>query len=110
MFVSFFPRPKLLFASFCVWSLLGILFWYFAAQSWGPTFSLGNLIGYGMPAPLAADADNSARALFEAQASAAQTFYVTNNGSAAATVISEIVAMAGLMYGLRSALRPTATP
>jgi len=75
VFVSFFPRPKLLFASFCVWSLLGILFWYFAAQSWGPTFSLGNLIGYGMPAPLAADADNSARALFEAQASAAQTFW-----------------------------------
>jgi peptide/bleomycin uptake transporter len=35
MFVSFFPRPKLFFASAAIWSLFGILLWMFAAKNWG---------------------------------------------------------------------------
>ena len=65
MFVSFFPRPKLFFASAVLWSLFCILFWYFVARGWGPTLSLGGLAGYGYPGPLAEGADEAAAALFQ---------------------------------------------
>lgn len=47
MFVSFFPQPKLFFTSAIVWSLAGILFWFFGGEH------LGALVG--LP-PAAADA------------------------------------------------------
>jgi peptide/bleomycin uptake transporter len=40
MFVSFFPRPKLLFVSATLWSLFGILLWMFAAKNWGAFIGL----------------------------------------------------------------------
>jgi len=39
VFVSFFPKPKLFFASAAAWTLLGILFWFFGGEQ------LGALIG-----------------------------------------------------------------
>ncbi|ESW65477.1 peptide antibiotic transporter SbmA [Mesorhizobium sp. RSR565B] len=47
MFVSFFPQPKLFFTSAAVWSLFGILFWFFGGQQLGANI--------GLP-PAAADA------------------------------------------------------
>jgi peptide/bleomycin uptake transporter len=71
MFVSFFPLPKVFFTSAALWALFCVLFWYFVAKGWGSTLSLGGLVGYGYPPPLAEGADEAATALFqEAQANA----------------------------------------
>ncbi len=75
MFVSFFPRPKLLFSSAAIWALFCILFWYFVAKDWGPTLSLGGLVGYGYLPPLAEGADDAARAAFDEQQSWAVGFW-----------------------------------
>ena len=75
MFVSFFPRPKLLFASAAIWALFCILFWYFVARSWGPTLSLGGLVGYGYLGPLTEGADDAAIAAFDEQQSWALGFW-----------------------------------
>lgn len=40
MFVSFFPKPKLFFTSAIVWSLAGILFWFFGGEQLGADFGL----------------------------------------------------------------------
>jgi peptide/bleomycin uptake transporter len=40
MFKSFFPNPRLLFLSASAWGLLCVLFWFFAAQSWGQYIGL----------------------------------------------------------------------
>ena len=48
MFVSFFPKPKLLFLSAAAWSLVCVLFWFFVAKQAGGLF--------GFP-PAAADAE-----------------------------------------------------
>ena len=40
MFVSFFPKPKLFFISAAVWSLVGILFWFFGGAQLGAAFGL----------------------------------------------------------------------
>lgn len=40
VFVSFFPRPKLFFLSAAVWSLVGILVWFFGGQQLGATFGM----------------------------------------------------------------------
>ena len=47
MFVSFFPKPKLFFASAVLWSILAIAFWYAIGERLGASF--------GMP-PVPADA------------------------------------------------------
>ncbi|MEM6712268.1 MAG: peptide antibiotic transporter SbmA [Pseudomonadota bacterium] len=49
MFHSFFPKPKLFFLSFAIYSLAAILFWYFAAErmqflSFGPVFGVESTI------------------------------------------------------------------
>ena len=75
MFVSFFPRPKLLFSSAAIWALFCILFWYFVAKDWGPTLSLGGLVGYGYLPPLAEGADDAARAAFDEQQAWAVGFW-----------------------------------
>lgn len=48
---SFFPRPRLFFLSFAIWSIVCVLFWFFVAADLGHRFSLGGLIGYGFSAP-----------------------------------------------------------
>lgn len=40
MFVSFFPRPRLFFISAGVWSLVGILFWFFGGAQLGAVVGL----------------------------------------------------------------------
>lgn len=75
MFVSFFPRPKLLFSSAAIWALFCILFWYFVARDWGPTLSLGGLVGYGYLPALPEGADEAARAAFDEQQSWAVGFW-----------------------------------
>jgi peptide/bleomycin uptake transporter len=42
MFVSFFPRPKLLVLTGALWSFFGILLWMFAANNWGIHIGLPN--------------------------------------------------------------------
>ncbi|CAN5361279.1 bacteroid development protein BacA [soil metagenome] len=41
MFVSFFPRPKLLFWSVLLWTLIAIAFWYTAGEDLGSYFGMG---------------------------------------------------------------------
>jgi peptide/bleomycin uptake transporter len=65
MFASFFPRPKAFFLSGVFWAAVCIAFWYGAARGWGEQLSLGRLIGFTYPAPLAEGADDAARAAFD---------------------------------------------
>jgi peptide/bleomycin uptake transporter len=41
VFVSFFPQPKLFFASAFLWSLIAVLFWFFGGAELGAEFGLG---------------------------------------------------------------------
>ena len=66
MFVSFFPRPKLLFSSAAIWALFCVLFWYLLARDWGSTLSIGGFFGYGFPDALTG-ADEAATALLQEQ-------------------------------------------
>lgn len=75
MFVSFFPKPKQLFLSAALWTLFGVLLWYFVARAWGGTLSLGGLFGYGVPPALPDGADEAAAAAFEAARSQALEFW-----------------------------------
>ncbi|MBO6899956.1 MAG: peptide antibiotic transporter SbmA [Rhizobiaceae bacterium] len=82
MFVSFFPRPKLLFTSAAIWALFCVLFWYLVARDWGSTLSVGGFFGYGFPEALTGADEAAALALQELQADAAgfwfyQYFIVT---------------------------------
>lgn len=45
MFLSFFPSPRLFFTSAALWTIITVLFWYFAAQD------MGYLIGLENPPP-----------------------------------------------------------
>ncbi len=45
MFVSFFPRPRLLFISASIWALFAVLFWFFVARD------LSGVIGLPGPTP-----------------------------------------------------------
>ncbi|QPC94215.1 peptide antibiotic transporter SbmA [Mesorhizobium sp. INR15] len=40
MFVSFFPKPKLFFASAAIWALAAILFWFFGGEQLGAVLGL----------------------------------------------------------------------
>jgi peptide/bleomycin uptake transporter len=40
VFVSFFPQPKLFFASAAVWSLAAVLFWFLGGEQLGAVFGL----------------------------------------------------------------------
>ena len=71
MFESFFPRPKLFFLSFAVWSVACVVLWFSFARDAGESFSLGGWFGYELPSEpleleeppaLAEDADEAARA------------------------------------------------
>jgi peptide/bleomycin uptake transporter len=66
LFASFFPRPKWFFLSAVGWAAVCIAVWYLGVKDLGPGMSLGSLIGFGYPAPLAAGADEAAQAVFQA--------------------------------------------
>ncbi|TBW49374.1 peptide antibiotic transporter SbmA [Marinobacter halodurans] len=75
MFVSFFPRPRLLLSSFVAWALFCVLAWYLLAKGAGPDLSLGDLFGYGFPAAPGTGADDAAKAAFKAATDDAMTFW-----------------------------------
>lgn len=75
MFVSFFPRPRLFFASFVLWTLLCIVLWYGLIKDFGPSLSLGGYFGYAYPAALGAEADEAARAAAAEALSSAEGFW-----------------------------------
>ncbi len=71
MFESFFPRPRLFFLSFAIWSVACVVLWFSFARDAGESFSLGGWFGYEFPSEpleleeppaLAEDADEAARA------------------------------------------------
>ncbi len=65
MFASFFPQPRLFFGSALAWAGLSIALWFLFARELGPLLSLGDLVGYGFPAPPPEGADADAQAAFE---------------------------------------------
>ena len=95
MFESFFPRPKVFFLSFAVWSIACVVLWFAYARGAGDSFSLGGWFGYEFPAepleleelpPLAEDADEEARAAhaaLEAEHAAAKAAHAAVGDSAA---------------------------
>ena len=66
MFASFFPRPRLFFGSAVLWTAICMAVWYLFARDLGPALSLGGLIGFHYPPPLAEGADDIARTTFTA--------------------------------------------
>ncbi|MGI9410797.1 MAG: peptide antibiotic transporter SbmA [Hyphomicrobiaceae bacterium] len=66
MFHSFFPKPRLYFISFAVWGLFCVIAWFVAGRDLGSSLSLGNVLGFAYPEPLAADADKVAKDAFAA--------------------------------------------
>ena len=66
MFASFFPSPRLFFLSALLWTGVCMAIWYTVGHDLGETLSLGHLIGFGYPPPLADGADEAAQAAFQA--------------------------------------------
>ncbi|MBS9719725.1 peptide antibiotic transporter SbmA [Tianweitania sp. BSSL-BM11] len=66
MFVSFFPRPRLFFASAVIWSLIAVIGWYLGGEQLGALFNM---------APSGADADTT-RGVSEFLSPAYIWFYV----------------------------------
>jgi peptide/bleomycin uptake transporter len=67
VFSSFFPRPKLLFLSAAIWTGLAIALWYSVVRDLGPSLSIGPMLGFGYPAPVAEGADPALRAAYSAE-------------------------------------------
>ena len=65
MFASFFPNPRIFFPAAIVWTVLAMAIWYTFGADLGPTLSLGNLFGYGIPDLPATDADELMRDIYE---------------------------------------------
>ena len=94
MFESFFPRPKLFFLSFAVWSIVCVVLWFSFARDAGESFSLGGWFGYEFPSEpleledlpgLAEDADEAARAAhaaLQAEQAAARSVHAAARNSA----------------------------
>ena len=72
---SFFPKPKLFFSSFAVYSPACVLLWFFVFVDFGPSLSLGGLAGFGFPETPATDADDAVRAAYAAARSSADNFW-----------------------------------
>ncbi|TDQ82317.1 peptide/bleomycin uptake transporter [Dongia mobilis] len=75
MFHSFFPRPKLFFASFALYAIACVVLWFTLVEGWGPRLSLGSLFGLTFPDALPVGADEAAQAAFAAAQEPAQTFW-----------------------------------
>ncbi|RQW64835.1 peptide antibiotic transporter SbmA [Vibrio viridaestus] len=71
MFDSFFPKPKLFFLSFALFSLACVISWYIFVQDLGPHLSLASAFGVEYPAALGEKASQAAKMQFqEAQTNA----------------------------------------
>jgi len=75
MFHSFFPNPRLYFGSFALYSIAGVLLWFFLLKDLGSSLSLGGLFGLGYPVALPEGADEAAKAVFTASQSGAEEFW-----------------------------------
>lgn len=75
MFHSFFPKPRLFFLSFAIWSILCVLVWFFLAQDGWQGLSLGSLFGLHFPAELPEGADDAAKAAFAAASDLPASFW-----------------------------------
>jgi peptide/bleomycin uptake transporter len=75
VFQCFFPRPKLFFSSFALFSLACVIVWVTLGETLAGYLSLGGLFGFGVPEALAADADDAARAAYEAAMGSALDFF-----------------------------------
>lgn len=75
MFQCFFPRPKLFFSSFALFSLLCVIVWFTLGERLAGHVSLGGLFGFGLPTDLAAGADDTARAAHAAALASALDFF-----------------------------------
>ena len=75
MFQSFFPRPREYFLSFVGYALFFIVLWFVSARGWGETLSLGWLLGFGYPEPLADGAAPAAQAAFASDTAYAVGFW-----------------------------------
>jgi len=75
VFQCFFPRPKLFFSSFALFSLACVIVWVTLGETLAGYLSLGGLFGFGVPEALAADADDAARAVYEAAMGSALDFF-----------------------------------
>ena len=64
MFASFFPKPRLLFASAVLWTAACMALWYLFARDLGGHLSLGWIAGVHYPPPLAPGGDDAARTTF----------------------------------------------
>lgn len=75
MFISFFPRPKLYFGSFALWSLACILVWFFVIGDKGEYYSIGPMIGFDYPVALPDGAEDAAKIAAEKAKERAETFW-----------------------------------
>ncbi len=75
MFESFFPRPKLFFASAALWALAAVLLWFFFVRELGGSLSLGGIFGLGLPEALPEGADEAAVAAFDAASTFPMDFW-----------------------------------
>ncbi|SON53680.1 Peptide antibiotic transporter SbmA [Hartmannibacter diazotrophicus] len=75
MFHCFFPRPKLFFSSFALFSLLCVIVWFTLGESLAHYLSFGGVFGYGFPADFAVDADDAAKAAHAAATQSAVNFF-----------------------------------
>ena len=76
MFESFFPRPKLFFSSFALWSIVCVVAWFSFAKDAGGAFSLGWILGYDFPPVPPGDADQAAVAAHAKAMKQAGTFWI----------------------------------
>ena len=76
MFESFFPKPRLFFSSFAIWSIVCVALWFSAGRDAGEALSLGGLFGHGFPQEPPADVNEIARAAFVEARESAGTFWL----------------------------------
>jgi len=76
MFESFFPKPKLFFLSFALWSILCVVVWFAFGKAAGETFSFGGLFGFGFPPVLESGDDAAVEATYRAARDSATTFWL----------------------------------
>ncbi|ODN69354.1 peptide antibiotic transporter SbmA [Methylobrevis pamukkalensis] len=75
MFHCFFPRPRLFFSSFALFSLLCVVVWFTLGESLARSLSVGPLFGFDYPLTLATGADEAAQAAFAAANESATNFF-----------------------------------
>lgn len=76
MFHTFFPKPRLFFASCAMWATLCALAWFAGMRELGSTLSLGHAFGYAWPTQLSDGVSKIADAAFAEQQASAIDFWL----------------------------------